>query len=104
MSAKQPLPDVPADAAIKKEWATDGFGANSQNFFQERLKRQGSTADAAGFEHYTIGGGNTPYVFGDWVASADDPTLMQWRTRRIGRATRLIWRRAIRGWCATRMG
>ena len=78
MSANQSLPNVPADAAIKNEWATDGFGANSQNFFQDRLKRQGSAAHA-GFEHYTIGGGNTPYVFGDWVASADDPTLMQWR-------------------------
>ena len=77
-NTKQPLHSVPADAVIKEEWATDGFGANSQNFFQERLKRQTSAA-AAGFEHYTIGGGNTPYVFGDWVASTDDPTLLQWR-------------------------
>lgn len=77
-NTKQPPPDVPADVVIKEEWTTDGFGANSQNFFQDRLKRQTSAA-AAGFEHYTIGGGNTPYVFGDWVASTDDQTLLQWR-------------------------
>ena len=77
-NTKQPLPDSAADAVIKKEWLTDGFGANSQNFFAERQKR-GTSAAAVGFEHYTTGGGNTPYVYGDWVASSDDPTLVQWR-------------------------
>ena len=60
-NTKQPLPDSAADAVIKKEWLTDGFGANSQNFFAERQKR-GTSAAAVGFEHYTMGGGNTPYV------------------------------------------
>ena len=62
-NTKQPLPDSAADAVIKKEWLADGFGfgANSQNFFAERQKR-GTSAAAVGFEHYTMGGGNTPYV------------------------------------------
>ena len=34
---------------------------------------------AAGLERYTLGGGNTPYVFGDWEADDADPTLAQWR-------------------------
>ena len=52
---------------------------NSQNFFAERQK-QGTSTTAVGFEHYNQGGGNTPYVYGDWVADDADPTLVQWRT------------------------
>jgi hypothetical protein len=38
-------------------------------FFAERQKR-GTSAAAVGFEHHTTGGGNTPYVYGDWAASS----------------------------------
>ena len=49
------------DAAktIVSEWATSGFGADSKNMFEERLKH-GGTAAAGALGHYLEGGGNTP--------------------------------------------
>jgi hypothetical protein len=69
---------VPRDAAAvaTKEWTTAGFGASSKTRFEERLKQDGLDEGRA---HYLVGGGNTPYVFGDWAAEADDAALEQWR-------------------------
>ena len=66
------MPKAPADAAevITKEWETADFGAASKTFFEERAKQDGLDDARA---HYLVGGGNTPYVFGDWAAEAHDP-------------------------------
>eukprot|EP01050_Picozoa_sp_SAG11_P050737 SAG11_NODE_28449_length_321_cov_1.166667_1_plen_64_part_01 len=63
-----PFLQVAASSVISKEWKTAGFGASSKTFFDERLRQDGLDDARA---HYTVGGGNTPYVFGDWAAASD---------------------------------
>eukprot|EP01052_Picozoa_sp_SAG31_P018784 SAG31_NODE_1344_length_8699_cov_15.971512_6_plen_431_part_00 len=70
------MPD--AAQTIAEEWATQDFGAGHGSFFRRRLEL-GGTAAAGALGRYVEGGGNTPYVFGDWEADPADPTLMQWR-------------------------
>ena len=70
------------DAAevITVEWNTSTFGASSKTFFEERLKQQpGDAAAEAALSRYRVGGGNTPFTFGEWAADAADPALAQWR-------------------------
>ena len=78
----KPPPTLDAESLVKRELARPNDNAFN-NFFHATL-HHGVKADAtarAALERYNLGGGNTPYVFGEadeWEARRDDPSFRRW--------------------------
>ena len=70
-----------AQAEAERDWVRPN-DATFRNFFAHSLHEASTVAEqrpaAEALARYDLGGGNTPYVFGDWKAEASDPVFRQW--------------------------